>query len=84
MTVYGFPGTKDTAMGQASLNKIRIKRSVKIDWAAFIGQALELKKKGLAFLEAVVDHLKAKVERGQSFLGRANVTNSSTNRRRSY
>ena len=60
MTVHGFPGTRDTAMGQASLNKIRIKRSGKIFdqilaiKAAFLGEALELKKKGLAFLEDVV------------------------------
>ena len=87
ITVHGFPGTRDTAMGQASLNKIRIKRSgTLVDQilaikAAFIGEALELKKKGLAFLEDVVNHFKAKVEMGQSFVGGAGGTNSSTNRR---
>ena len=84
MTVHGFPGTRDTAMGQASLDNIRIKRSGKIFdqilaiKAAFVGEALELKKKGLAFLEDVVNHFKAKVQMGQSFVG---GTNSSTNRR---
>ena len=87
MTVHGFPGTRDTAMGQASLNKIRIKRSGKIFdqilaiKAAVVGEALELKKKGLAFLEDVVNHFKAKVQMGQSFVGSAGGTNSSTKRR---
>ena len=87
MTVHGFPGTRDTAMGQASLNKIRIKRSgkifdqIKAIKAALVGEALELKKKGLAFLEDVVNHFKAKVQMGQSFVGTAGGTNSSTNRR---
>jgi hypothetical protein len=84
MTVHGFPGTRDTAMGQADLNNIRIKRSgkifdqIKAIKAALIGEALELKKKGLAFLEDVVNHFKEKVQMGQSFVG---GTNSSTNRR---
>ena len=87
MTVHGFPGTRDTARGQASLNKIRIKRSGKLYdqilaiKTAFVSEALELKKKGLAFLEDVVNHFKAKVEMGQSFVGGAGGTNSSTNRR---
>ena len=87
MTVHGFPGTRDTAMGQGSLNKIRIKRSGKIFdqilaiKAAVVGEALELKKKGLAFLEDVVNHFKAKVQLGQSFVGSAGGTNSSTKRR---
>ena len=70
LTVHGFPGTRrdsawiltldSAAMGQISLNKIRIKRSgkilnqIKAIKAALIGEALELKKKGLAFLEDVV------------------------------
>ena len=76
MSVHGFPGTRDTA----SLNKIRIKRSGKIFdqilaiKAAFVGEALELKKKGLAFLEDVVNHFKAKVQMGQSFVGGAGGT----------
>ena len=84
MTVHGFPGTRDTAMGQVSLNKIRIKRSgkifdqIKAIKAAFISEALELKKKGLAFLEDVVNHFKSKVQMGQSFVG---GTKSSTNQR---
>ena len=87
MTVHGFPGTRDTAMGQASLDNIRIKRSgkifdqIKAIKAALIGEALELKKKGLAFLEDVVNHFKAKVQMGQSFVGGAGGKNSSTNRR---
>ena len=87
LTVHGFPGTRDTAMGQASLNNIRIKRSGKIFdqilaiKAAFVGEALELKKKGLAFLEDVVNHFKSKVQMGQSFVGTAGGTNSSANRR---
>ena len=87
MTAHGFPGTRDTAMGQASLNKIRVKRSGKIFdqilaiKAAVVGEALELKKKGLAFLEDVVNHFKAKVQIGQSFVGSAGSTNSSTKRR---
>ena len=87
MTVHGFPGTRDTAMGEESLNKIRIKRSgkmfdqIKAIRAALVGEALELKKKGLAFLEDVVNHFKAKVQMGQSFVGGAGGTNSSTTRR---
>ena len=87
MTVHGFPGTRDTTIGQASLNNIRIKRSgkifdqIKAIKAAFIGEALELKTKGLAFLEDVVNHFKAKVQMGQSFVGSASGTNSSTKRR---
>ena len=87
MTVHGFPGTRDTAMGQVSLNKIRIKRSgkifdqIKAIKAAFVSEALELKKKGLAFLEDVVNHFKSKVQMGQSFVGGDGVTKSRTNQR---
>ena len=49
--------------------------------AAIINDVLELKNKGLAFLEEVVNHFKAKVQMGQSFVGSAGGTNSSTKRR---
>ena len=79
------PGTRDSGIGQASFN--RIKRSGKVFdtifavKAAIINDALELKNKGLAFLEEVVNHFKAKVQMGQSFVGGAGGTNSSTTRR---
>ena len=66
ITVHGYPGTRDSSIGQASFN--RIKRSGKVFdnllavKAAIINDALELKKKGLAFLEGVVIHFKAKVQ----------------------
>ena len=78
MTVHGYPGTRDSAIGQASFN--RIKRSGKVFdiilavKAAIINDALELKRKGLAFLEEVVNHFKAKVQMGQSFVGGAGGT----------
>ena len=85
MIVHGYPGTRDSGIGQASFN--RIKRSGKVFdtilavKAAIINDALELKNKGLAFLEEVVNHFKAKVQMGQSFVGGAGGTNSSTTQR---
>ena len=73
--------------GTNSSTNRRIKRSAKLYdqilaiKAALIGEALELKKKGLAFLEDVVNHFKSKVQMGQSFVGTAGGTNSSTKRR---
>ena len=84
-TVHGYPGTRDSGIGQASFN--RIKRSGKVFdtilavKAAIINDALELKNKGLALLEEVVNHFKAKVQMGQSFVGGAGGTNSSTTQR---
>ena len=59
LTVHGYPRTKKSAMTvQESLNKTRIKRttgehfnSILATKAAIVAKALELKRKGLAFLE---------------------------------
>ena len=74
MTVHGYPRRtrNSTIRHQESLNKTRIKRtagkifdSILATKAAFV----ELKRKGLAFLEELVSHFQMKVQVGQSLLG---------------
>ena len=78
MTVHGYPKqTRNSAIrSQESLNKTRIKRtagktfdSILATKAAIVTKTLELKRKGLAFLEELVSHFQMKVQVGQSLLG---------------
>ena len=77
LTVHGYPRTKKSAMTvQESLNKTRIKRttgkifdSFLATKATFVAKPLELKRKGLAFLEELVSHFQMKVQLVQSLLG---------------
>ena len=77
LTVHGYPRTKKSAMTvQESLNKTRIKRtagkifdSILATKAALVAKPLELKKKGLALLEDLVNHFQMKVQLVQSLLG---------------
>ena len=78
MTVHGYPRrTRNSAMTvQESLNKTRIKRttgkifdSILATKAALVPKPLELKRKGLALLEELVNHFQMKVQLVQSLLG---------------
>ena len=78
MTVHGYPKqTRNSAIrSQESLNKTRIKRtagktfdSILATKAAIVTKTLELKRKGLAFLDELVSHFQMKVQVGQSLLG---------------
>ena len=72
MTVHGYPRrTRNSAMTvQESLNKTRIKRTAgKIFDSILATKPLELKRKGLAFLEELVSHFQKKVQLVQSLLG---------------
>ena len=77
LTVHGYPRTKKSAMTvQESLNKTRIKRttgkifdSILATKAALVAKPLELKRKGLALLEELVNHFQMKVQLVQFLLG---------------
>ena len=77
LNVHGYPRTKKSAMTvQESLNKTRIKRttgkifdSILATKAALVPKPLELKRKGLALLEELVNHFQMKVQLVQSLLG---------------
>ena len=77
LTVHGYPRTKKSAMTvQESLNKTRIKRttgkifdSILATKAALVAKPSELKSKGLALLEELVNHFQMKVQLVQSLLG---------------
>ena len=74
MTVHGYPRrTRNSAIRhQESLNKTRIKRTAgKIfdSEDAIVAKSLELKRKGLALLEELVNHFQMKVQLVQSLLG---------------
>ena len=73
LTVHGYPRTKKLAMTvQESLNKTRIKRTAgKIfdSEDAIVAKSLELKRKGLALLEELINHFQMKVQLVQSLLG---------------
>ena len=74
MTVHGYPRRtrNSTIRHQESLNKTRIKRTAgKIfdSEDAIVAKSLELKRKGLALLEELVNHFQMKVQFVQSLLG---------------
>ena len=77
LTVHGYPRTKKLAMTvQESLNKTRIKRttgkifdSILATNSSLVTKPLELKRKGLALLEELVNHFQMKVQFVQSLLG---------------
>ena len=75
MTVHGYPRrTRNSAMTvQESLNKTRNKRTTSEHFNSILAtkaaKPLELKRKGLALLEELVNHFQMKVQLVQSLLG---------------